>query len=415
MERRGTSASAALAEDLLHLLQHCFSTVFKEVHASMSHTNNDYGETPDLAPDIAVYNSVLNAWAQAGKEANDAHSSFYSAQRADGLLREMLEKDPETVNIYPPPNESSFLMAINAWAYAASFAVSAGNVSDGEIAAERAESLLNTLQKRRLQTSQITIACFGSVIRTWASLSGKSRSSVGHAARAQAVLEKMVEDAGRIPLDLIPFNAVLDAWARELASTKNYDEAISRMLSMHDMLVRMNTGGDYQSYNVKPDTSSFNHVIRACYAPWVSSRTCGLESAQKKALGIALDTYSIMNKGYNCFHRPDAHTYSHMFKAIACLLPPKNSESDKERFNLCKPVFEACCRDGHLTKSSLWVLRTMVQNKADFVELLSSQLGHNRGIDVEKLLSIPDLLYTHLPVEWSRNGRKYKALNSFKQ
>jgi len=52
--------------------------------------------------------------------------------------------------------------------------------------------------------------------------------------------------------------------------------------------------------------------------------------------------------------------------------------------------------------------------------VLLSELDHHLGgsnmMDKERLLSIPeDQLFTHLPEEWSRNGRKFKSLNRHRQ
>lgn len=299
-------------------------------------------------------------------------------------------------------------MAINAWANAASAALSNGNISDGKIAAKHAESLLNKLQKQTFTTNKTTIACYGAVIRTWA--------AVGQAQRAQTVLEDMVEISERIPLDLIHFNAVLDAWARDLAPERDLDKIISRLSSIHELLMKMDSGG-YQSYNVDPDTSSFNHVIRACYAPWTSHQTPEDESTRQKALEIAYDSYSRMNQDYNSSHRPDAHTYAHMFKAIACLkasTTASNPDTHLEKYNFCKTILQACCRDGHLSKSSVWTLRKMFPVEDDLAELLLSQMDHQHGNNMtkEKLLSVPeDSLHACLPAEWSRHSRKYKGLN----
>lgn len=393
MERRGNATSAKLAKDLLHLLEEHYL---------------------DLNPDITIYNSALNAWAKASKETSDVRASLASAQKADELICSLLTKDRAESGTFPQPNEYSFLMAINAWANAASTAVSSGNEPDGQNAAQHAEDLLKKLQKQRLKTSTATIACYGAVIRTWASL--------GHAERAQTVLEEMVETSERLPLDLIHFNAVLDAWVRNMASTKDLDEerTISRLSSIRDLSMNMDSRGGYQSFNVNPDTSSFNHVIRACYAPWASSQSAhdDDESTRHQALDIAYDCYTKMSQDYNSPHRPDAHTYTHMFKAIACLLPSKNTDPDthSEKYGLCKTLLHDCCRDGHMTKSLVWILRKTLPVEDEFAELFLSEMDGNGSMNKEKLLSIPeDSLIAHLPEEWGRKGRKFKSLNRHRQ
>jgi hypothetical protein len=383
LERRGTALSAKLAEELLHLLEEYYS---------------------DLNPDIAIYNSVLNAFAKAAKATSDVRSCLDSAQKADDLICKLLQTDRIESDKFPLPNEYSFLMAINAWTNAATSALSNGNVPDGRSAARNAEELLQKLQTQPLKTSKSTIACFGAVIRTWASL--------GDAEQAQRVLENMVEMSDRLPLDIIHFNSVFDVWARNLASESDQDKAISRLLKIRDILMKMKSGGGYESFNVDPDTSSFNQVIRACYSPWGSARSQESESMRYKAFNIAYECYRKMTQDYSSSHRPDAHTYAHMFKAISCLLPSSTVTSHSDKYGVCQTIFHACCRDGHLTKSSIWTLRKSFPNEDDFAALLISEMGNHGNITKEKLLLIPeDRLIAHLPKEWSRYGRNSKALN----
>ena len=286
----------------------------------------------ELNPDIALYNSALNAWAKAAKTTPDVPSCLASAQKADRLLNRLLTRGEP--GMFPQPTEYSFLMAINAWANAASAALSAKNVSDGKVAAERAEELLDSLQRQPLTTSKATLACYGAVIRMWGPL--------GEPKRAQAVLERMVAVSGNLPQDLIHFNTVLDAWAQDLASANDPEKIASRLSSLRDFLHRMNRDGGPGSFNVDPDTSSFNHVIRACYAPWASAKTGGDEGIRQQALEIALDTYSKMREGgYDSPHRPDAHTYTHLFKALACLLPTDEGtdpDARTKRYRHCQAI-----------------------------------------------------------------------------
>jgi pentatricopeptide repeat protein len=122
-----------------------------------------------------------------------------------------------------------------------------------------------------LRTSKTTIACYGSVIRTWASL--------GQVEQAKRLLEEMVGMSERLPLDPIHFNAVFDACAWDLASEKDLSRAISRLSSIFDIIINMNRQGGYQTINVDPDARLFNDVIMACYSPWTTSRAQNNESS----------------------------------------------------------------------------------------------------------------------------------------
>ena len=389
LEHRGTLTSAQLASDLLLMLEECYF---------------------DLKPGINIYNSTLNAWTKAAKETpdNDLRTRITAAQGAEKLLLRLLKEDRES-GMFPPINEASYLAVMNVWANVTTAAVSTGNISDGRVAAEHADDLLKKLRKQQLQMSKLTLACFGSVIRTLA--------SVDEAERAQAVLEDMIEITEGLQLDPIHFNAVFDAWARKLATTKEPEEIIPKLSSVHGILLKMDSRGSYESYNVDADTSSFNHVIRACYAPWSSSKVAeDDESIRHEALDIAYDCYTKMTQDFNRKHRPDAHTYSHMFKAIACLLPSTNinPETQSERYKLCKTILGNCCEEGYLTKSSLWILRKMF-SADEFAELLLSEMD-NYSMNKEKLLSIPeDQLHSLLPKQWKRRGRRDASLNSHRQ
>jgi hypothetical protein len=359
---------------------------------------------PSLSTDIAIYNSVLNAFAKAAKEGSDVRSRLASAQKADELLCKLLGKERVESGLFPQANEYSFLMVINAFSNATS---AAGNFTDGQTAARRAEEIIARLKMQAFRPNKTTIACYGAVIRTWAFL--------GEAERAKRLLEEMVGMSERLPLDPIHFNAVFDVCARDLASEKDLNRAISRLSSIHSLLVKMDSRGGYESINVDPDASSFNHVIRACYSPWTTLRAQDDESSRQKALEIAYDCYSRMSQDYNSSHRPDAHTYTHMFKAVACL-HPSSKDPSTDKYDMCKTILHACCRDGHLTKSSLWTMRKMFPSEDEFAVLILSEMDHHGDMNKEKLLRIPeDRLFASLPEEWSRNGRNYKSLNRHRQ
>ena len=381
MERRGSITSAKLAEDLLHLLEEYYF---------------------ELAPTTTLYNSVLNAWSQAGKMGNDSKVSFYAAERASALLGKMLDEERQLRGMLPPPDESSFLMVINSMAHAANSALKAGNISDAENAAIAAEELLQKMELQPLETRQIALSCRGNVVRIWASLSGMPGSRGGYAGRAQTLLIKMAEEAGQLPIDDLYFNVVLDAWARDL-SRKGTDQVMSRLSKPRALLMDLIEG----KYNAMPDNSSFNHVIRACYAPWASKKNRE-DGDRMNAWEMAFEIYSRMAERRYGACRPDAHTYTHMFKAIACLWPKVTAKSSDERLAMCRSIFRSCCQDGQLTKTSFWVLSTLLES-SELMDLLSDEL---EGIDLHRN---PDRLYTQMPAEWSKNGRNYKSLNRHKQ
>ena len=360
----------------------------------------------DLAPATAIYNLVLNAWSQAGKMGTDAKVSFYAAERASSLLDQMLDDERQISGILPPPNESSFLMVINAMAHAANSALKAGNIADAKFAAKSAEKLLQKMELGPLESHQFALSCHGSVVRIWASLSGMSEASEGYADRAQKRLMQMASEAGHLSIDNIYFNAVLDAWARDL-SREEKSQAINRLHRPFALLMDLIEG----KYNAVPDNSSFNHVIRACYSPWASRQNDTDNADRRKAWEMAFDVYSRMaRRSYGACH-PDAHTYTHMFKAIACLCPKGGETTYDEKVAMCRNIFQSCCQDGQLSKTSFWIFSTLLEH-SDFMDILSHELRDHYV--ATNYMQHPDQLYTQLPAEWSRNGRKYKSLNRHK-
>ena len=375
--QNGTMISAKLSQELLELLTH---------HCS------------HLDPDVMIYNSVLNAWAKAGKESKDAELALFAAKQTRYLLNQMLVRNNEAQTI---PNETSFLMCINAFANAASVMSYPLSIH----AAKQTEELLCLMMEQPLHNREIAVCCFGIVARIWASLGGNrtSRSKVRrHADQAHDTIKRMVEISNGAYLDLLPFNATLDAWARELSTIpelKNPEDILVTLSKMHDLLAMMR---DYDQ--ITPDTSSYNHVIRACYAPFESKNdSIDDDNTRQQVLDLVLETYSQLN---HSSVRPDAHTYLHLLKAINYLLPADRSGSTR-RFKLFKGMFEDCCEHGHLTKTTFWTVQSMFGNNREFVDFLHSLTG----IDKARLIDKADRLFPTLPREWSRFGCRIAVLN----
>lgn len=347
-----------------------------------------------------IYNSVLNAWAKAGKESKDAELALFAAKQARHLLDQMLKSDNEA----QLPNETSFLMSINAFANA----VSAMSYPLSIHAAKQAEELLTLMMDQPLQNREIATSCFGIVARIWASLSGNptSRSKVRrHADQAHDIIKSMIEVSDGLSLDLLPFNATLDAYARELSAIpelKNPEDILVTLSKMHNLLTWMR---DYNQ--IAPDASSYNHVIRACYAPFQSKSDIFDDNTRQQVLDLVLGTYSQLN---HSTVRPHAHTYLHLLKAINYLLPADRSDS-AHRFRLIKGMFEDCCEHGHLTKTTFWTVHSMLGKDSELVDFLHSLTG----IDKARLNDNADRLFPTLPREWSRFGCKIKTLNKNKK
>lgn len=382
LERHGTIQAAKLSEDLVNLLEEQYQ---------------------HLDPDVSVFNLVLKVWSKAGKKANDTKTAIYSAKRTRHLLEKMLVSDGEA---YPRPDESSFLMAINSYVNAATVLVSSGDYPHSVNAAKQADELLSKMKEQPVHSTQIALSCCAAVARTWAELSGMPKVRSKYANHAHSVIEKMVDISNGMPLELLPFNAVLDAWARELAlieQQQNPESIMAKLSKMHDFLMRM-TGHHDKPFNVHPDRSSFNHMIRACYAPFGSNSVKFDDAARHHILALVLETYAEMNAST---HHPDAHTYLHLIKAINHIVP-KDENNATERFKLFKTMFEDCCDHGHLTKTTFWYSHTTFGNTEEYSDLLYSLTGFNKQ-QINEINA--DELYTMLPREWSRFGCRVTSLN----
>lgn len=353
---------------------------------------------PHLA-DISVYIFALKALAKVAKETDDPQSSLAAAQHASTLLSRLVYGASEDGTKLPRPTEHTFLLATNAWSNAAAKGLSSGIENAGDFAACEMDKLLLLLEAQKFEAGDGSIACYGAAVRTWASL--------GKSARAETLLEKIAQVSRGQPLDVIYFNAILDAWARELSSTTESDRARERLENMHEMLCKMEGPSPF---NVEPDASSFNQVIRACSAPWTKSTTWSDALNRGRALDIANDAYSKMK----AVSRPDAHTYVHMFRALSCLLPPAGTSDEVglQRLQAYKTVFHSCCIDGQVTKTGMWTMKKGVGVEG-FFDLLTEELnGTSPSLTRNQLERASEWeLISLLPREWTRNGKRYKRLN----
>lgn len=364
-----------------------------------------------LTPDASIYNLVLKGWMQASKD-EDEQIATYAAKRTQHLLDKMITRAAVADSGYPRPDETSFMMTINSCVNAASRLFSAGDYPHAVHAIKQAESLLEKMTDRPVESREIAISCFGAVARAWADLSGnpKHEVQVSLVDRAHGIIEKMTKVSNGMHLELLPFNAVLDAWARELATRprlQNSEHIIATLSNMHDFFMRM-VGEHEMSFNVTVDRSSFNHMLRACYAPLTSKSKCVSDTVLRQILDLVLDIYSQMN---HSTYRPDAHTYLHLLKATNYLLSADGSDASR-RSKLSRTLFQDCCEHGQLTGTTFWFANTAFSKDPEFIHMLHSL----SGVDKEQLSNTSaDRLYRLMPSEWSRFGHRVKSLNKFQK
>jgi hypothetical protein len=93
-----------------------------------------------------------------------------------------------------------------------------------------------------------------------------------------------------------------------------------------------------------------------------------------------------------------------MVKSVACIHPLSSMDPNSDKNGICKTILHACCRDGHLTKSSLLTLRKILPSEDECAALILSEMDHHGDMNMKKLLRIPEYRACSFP--YQRNGVK---------
>jgi hypothetical protein len=239
-----------------------------------------------VTPDVIAYSGVIQAYANSGAEG--------SAEKAHGLLRELLQSD----ELSPQIDEHVFTNTIHAYA---KMAATKGSAKARVEAAERAEEILWLMVEH---------------IKGWKVDQGEATHGRTEVQRGDISARRKARAAGETatqggPLSkwgsiVVPFNATLNAWSQSGAK-ESPERAEGILQKMLDPDLQETTG-------VQPDSISFNTCLNALArasrkdpdAPW-------------KAEGLLKRMIDISSKNDANYERmrPDVHSYTTVMNAHA--------------------------------------------------------------------------------------------------
>jgi len=181
-------------------------------------------ERASLRPNIVSYTSVLHAYARRGQ-----------AGKAETLLNEMIRRDE-----LPEPDTRSYSALLHAF-----------QKSRDHDAALKAEALLgkmHMLYHDGSLSTPPTVFCYSSVLASWA--------KIGHADRAEAILQFMQHQSGVRP-NIVCYNSMLNAWANHVAANSaEFDAGLDRMKFWLN---------DLESNGLSPDEYTFLAFLKTIH------------------------------------------------------------------------------------------------------------------------------------------------------
>ena len=233
----------------------------------LTETFNQQSST-DLIPDATVFCKIITTYSKSNLP--------HSAERADYWLQRMIE----TSYLYPdrvtPPRATLFANVLSAWeksklpdaearakmlwrqlkytngltptSSAYYLYISLWSKSDLPEAAEMAEKILKEMVKEARGNPKLLPSCpiFVNVISAWRNK--KDGNDKLNARRAQAVLDllvkehtrrnKLAQEWLRFPINDVPFNVAIDAWAKSSAKPELMEERVNNIVkTMGDLNV----------------------------------------------------------------------------------------------------------------------------------------------------------------------------------
>jgi len=318
-----------------------------------------------VLPNVVTYNTVMDAWSKCGVAG--------SAERAEKLLKMMIDNPPGADGPIEP-NATSFSTVIYAWSR-----------SSDESGGERAEALLKEMNDLYRSSGddclKPSFACYAGVLFAYA---GR-----GNLDEAESILQRMKLEWGVSPPRNV-YNALLEGYSRvdliadvEPGGTESLPVHQARTI-LEDMMIV----GQEREVS-RPDAASFNHFVAVC-----TNCENGDQPTRVCSLRVALSVFFELRQ-YPHFE-VDSSTYLDMFQLVAKLV----SKGKQERIDAYRRLFEACCRDGLLTKHLLHLLTHAVP-AADLRKMLGLKGGEPGNL--------ASLTLADLPGKWS-NFRGAQAL-----
>ena len=316
-----------------------------------------------LPYDTASYNAVLLAWSKLGTR--------YGAERATLLLEKLESSDRNLVGknegkSETGPNISSYNTVISAW-------VKSNSYGDGSFAAEKAEDILEKMEKNT--KFQPNVVAYSSIIDCW------SRSgTLDGAKRAQKLLEHMEyhHASGEnltIKPNVITYTSVLTAYART-----NTNEGAKYA---HNLLERMkNSHLEKKSKSVKPNIVSYFAVIDG----WARSNS---PEAGINAEALLVELEQLYLQGDKTM-RPDVRVYSRVIAAHVKCGKESNFESAEKIVSRMESFAQTGEKSHALAKPNVVIYNTLIneyarrQHSRRAMKILNQMDRYSSGIKVEE-------------------------------
>ncbi|KAG7351996.1 PPR: pentatricopeptide repeat domain containing protein [Nitzschia inconspicua] len=225
----------------------------------------------DKAPDLVLYNTVLDCWAKSsGSKSPDKAKCFLDTMIADGVtpdvisfntvihsmanagrFREAEDMLEEMKEVGVQPNTVTFNTVLSAYVSAVSSKSKKGKVSpsDKENLTERIQRLFDDLKKNR--RDMLDVVTYNTVLNFY--------SHAGDPEKAIDLLEEMLAPNSCVPPDVFSLNTVISAWANS-----GQEDAPERAEAVFNQVLPQNR----EQRQILPNTVTFNSVM----STWTKSR-----------------------------------------------------------------------------------------------------------------------------------------------
>ena len=330
-----------------------------------------------VVPDRISYNTVIAAWAKAGRRnawyrnSSKLGDENHLAKRAEAILYKM---DASGIR----PDTTSFNTCISAWSRS----------GQGKKAADRAEALLlameqlseeggsaedegslvcpdgrtysavieaiansgdhdapyraqKVIERMKRISKKPNIFAYNSLINCWTRCSRNDRGAAARADEILAQLEKGGGDDDCLPApDLVSYCTVIRAWADSADGNKakRARNVLDRMLASSVSRASWRKRATAQKIR-----SGYNWVLTCCaYTPKYAD-----ECAREEARMIAMDTYQAMHSSNKT--SPDEQTYVNFLLVCSHLFPLHSEERNK----LVEVAMKDCHERGLVSKGVL--------------------------------------------------------------
>ncbi len=372
--------------------------------------------------DVISYNICLNAWAKNNTHDKDpltkTNKKKHAADRAEMLLIEMQRRYLDYGHVHVKPNVRSFTILLDAYS----------NSNDLD-AAKKATDLLYLMEElsgakeggddNDNESLKPNLFMYNAVLNAW------SKSSLpGSSQCAQDLLDRMIDnciihhdkegdDYVIVRPNTISFAICIKAHARgdEKGSSDKALALLKRMIELYKS----------NGFDTKPDTGTFNSVLRALHNDSNENQATKAENLlrqmkemglypdlttynhilrcccntktndvilKRSALRIATETLLTMKQS-NGVHAviPDPYTFNFFIKTCDRLA------NGEEKIKLIKAAFQYCIQEGKFSKPVLSIMKNALKPN-ELRDILKLEDGTGIGT------SIRNLQYTDFPEKW---------------